>query len=100
LKYSYNVKKTDANHAEIIAAFRSMGAFVKDVHDLPEFVDCIVFFRGQVTFVEIKDGTLPPSKRKLTTGELDFKHDCEAVGGNWALVESLSDATLLLMPDM
>ena len=97
-KYSYHRSKVDANHTEIVKAFRSMGAYVLDTHDLKNCCDCIVNFRGQITAVEIKDGAKPLSQRKLKKGEQEFKDDWQDNGGRWALVETLSDVTLLLMP--
>ena len=65
--------KKDANHAEIVKAFEKMGCSVIDVSMAPVGFDILVGYGG-LTFgvtmpVEIKDGTKPPSARKLTANE-------------------------------
>jgi hypothetical protein len=65
--------RKDSNHKEIIQVFRDLGATVADTAQLGSgFPDCVVGFRGNNVLVEIKDGSLPPSKRKLTPDELKF----------------------------
>ena len=65
--------RKDSNHKEIIQAFRDLGASVFDTAALGSgFPDCVLGFRGQNVLVEIKDGSLPPSKRKLTPDEQKF----------------------------
>lgn len=65
--------RKDSNHKEIIQAFRDLGATVFDTAALGSgFPDCVLGFRGQNVLVEIKDGLLPPSKRKLTPDEQKF----------------------------
>jgi len=68
--------RKDGNHKEIIAAFRSFGATVFDTASLGSgFPDIVVGMRNNNVLVEIKDGSLPPSKRKLTPDELKFHAD-------------------------
>jgi len=65
--------RKDSNHKEIIQAFRDLGATVFDTASLGSgFPDCVLGFRGVNVLVEIKDGSLPPSKRKLTPDEHKF----------------------------
>lgn len=64
--------KVDDNQAEIVQAFRSAGASVKQVHIVKGFVDVVVGYCGVTELVEIKDGSKPPSKRNLTAGEQEF----------------------------
>lgn len=67
--------RKDSNHKEIIQVFRDLGATVFDTASLGSgFPDCVIGFRGVNVLVEIKDGLLPPSKRKLTLDEQKF-HD-------------------------
>jgi hypothetical protein len=46
--------------------------------------------------VEIKDGKLPPSARKLTEGEQEFKAKIESVGCKYWVIESVEDAISML----
>ena len=61
--------RKDANHAEVIRAFERLGCSVIDVSGTPCGFDIVVGYAGQSRLVEIKDGTKPPSARKLTTNE-------------------------------
>ena len=59
--------KTDANHTEIVAALRQVGATVQSLAAVGQGVpDLMVAFRSNLHLLEIKDGTLPPSHRRLT----------------------------------
>lgn len=68
--------KRDGNHAEIVHALRRVpGCRVFDAGDVGGgFPDLVVGFQGQITMLEVKDGSLPPSARKLTKEEKKF-HD-------------------------
>lgn len=90
--------RVDDNHYEVIRAFKQMGAGVLDIHNLDSCCDIIVMFRGHTIFVEIKDGSKALSARKLSEGEQKFKKACEYQRVRWALVESLTDVTVLLTP--
>ena len=85
--------RVDANHAEIVKLFRSIGWQVLDVSQLKNCCDIVVSKAGRTIMVEIKDGAKPPSARKLTGGELEFKNRWL---GEWALVESVDDALALV----
>ena len=61
--------KKDANHAEIVKAFEKMGCSVIDVSATPCGFDILVGRGGVCIPVEIKDGSKPPSARKLTANE-------------------------------
>jgi hypothetical protein len=65
--------RVDANHKEIIMALRAIGASVVSTHQLGKgFPDALVMFRGRLYLIEIKDGSKPPSARKLTEQEQRF----------------------------
>ena len=63
-------RRVDANHAQIIADLRNIGAAVLDVHALPGALDLLVGWRGVLHLVEVKDGAKPPSAQRLTPAEV------------------------------
>jgi Holliday junction resolvase len=66
-------KRTDKNQREIVAALRKIGCSVYPTHMVGHgFVDLVAGFRGKNFLLEIKDGSLPPSRKKLTTDEKLF----------------------------
>lgn len=65
--------RTDSNHREILDAFRRCGYSVADTSQLGDgFTDAVVARDMDTTLVEIKDGTKPPSKQKLTGDQEKF----------------------------
>lgn len=65
--------RVDANQPEIVAALKAMGAEVTDLSAVGSGVcDLLVSYRGQWYAIEIKDGSKPPSKRKLTDDQVDW----------------------------
>lgn len=65
--------KVDDNHKEIVSAYRSVGASVLDLSSVGQGCpDLLVGFRGVNYLVEIKDGSKPPSRRKLTDDQVKF----------------------------
>jgi hypothetical protein len=65
--------RVDANHAEIVAAFRACGCQVLDLSRVGGGCpDLLVSARGVLFLVEVKDGTKPPSARRLTSMEAQF----------------------------
>lgn len=88
------VARTDKNHLEIINAFRRMGCVVKSTHQIGQgFPDIVVLCQGIVKLCEIKDGSLPPSGRKLTPDEEKFH--AEWYGGV-DIVQSVDDVEKLV----
>ncbi len=83
----------DANQPEIVDAFRKLGCSVLIISQLKNCCDAFIAKGGVTVAVEIKDGTLPPSKRKLTDGEREFR---ESWRGHYAVVESIDDVTNLV----
>jgi Holliday junction resolvase len=62
--------RVDANQNEIVNALRRAGASVAVTsHVGGGFPDVVVGFRGVNYLFEIKDGSKPPSKRRLTDDE-------------------------------
>lgn len=67
--------RTDANQTEIVNALRDVGASVAITSMIGAgFPDIVVGYRGTNFLMEIKDGSKPPSARKLTKAERKF-HD-------------------------
>jgi hypothetical protein len=65
--------KVDRNQAEIVKAFRQIGASVQILSAVGKGCpDVLVGFRGKNVLVEIKDGELPPSGRVLTADQRDW----------------------------
>lgn len=92
MKRKYN-NKVDANQPELVALWRTLGCVVIPVTAEPDAgFDVIVCYNGCVELVEIKDGNKPPSKRKLTDGELVRKAELEGVGCALNIIETEDQA--------
>ena len=89
-------KKRDGNHSEIVKHFESIGFHVLTIADIPKCCD-LVITKGRSAYVEIKDGSLQPSQRKLTPDEFIFKKRIEEKGGLWFLVETIQDVNNIYM---
>ena len=62
--------RVDDNQAEIVQALRKAGVVVTPMHQLGKGVaDLLCSYRQVWTVLEVKDGSKPPSARKLTTDE-------------------------------
>ena len=82
--------RTDANHSDVVAALRSIGASVSDTSRAGNgFPDLVVGYRGRNWLIEVKDGEKPPSARKLTPAQVEFKATWR---GHWAVVYSAVEA--------
>lgn len=90
------IARTDSNQKEIVAALRNCGAVVFHLHTVKNLFDLLVAYNGKVYCVEVKDGSLTPSKRKLTDGELECKRKLESVGVTYHVVNSVSEALQLI----
>lgn len=65
--------RTDRNQAEIVALLRSKGATVCDTSQLGGgYPDLTIGYMGRTFHAEIKDGSKPPSKRKLTPDQEEW----------------------------
>lgn len=85
-------RRTDGNHAEIANGFRQVGCRVHQTHALGQgFPDLTCFdpVSGHIFLVETKDGSLPPSRRKLSPAEARFHEEWD--GSKLFIVESLED---------
>lgn len=83
-------KRKDANHNEIAEYLQERGWAVHDTSGLGfGFPDALVGKPEFCCVVEIKDGSKPPSARKLTPDEQRFKDNWT---GPYVLAESPEDA--------
>jgi hypothetical protein len=85
--------RRDDNEQSIIKAMRAEGAFVKVINDEGTF-DLLCWYNGRTLLLEIKDGSKPPSARRLTPAEQKF-HD-EWPGSDLYIVNSVEEAIALL----
>lgn len=85
--------KVDSNQPALVEAFRKMGCSVLIVAQLKQCCDIFVSKNLKTAAVEIKDGTLPPSKKMLTEGELKFAQTWK---GMYFIVEDLSGVQLVV----
>lgn len=83
--------KADANQAEIVEFVRQFpGAYVKVLSQYPGQLDLLVYWRGVLTWWEIK----PPGKeRDLTESEREILAACP---GKTLVVTSIDDARYVL----
>lgn len=71
----YRRNAVDANQNEIVEALRKAGCSVSPISQAGEGVpDLIAGFRGVNYLLEVKDGSKPPSKQKLTVKQRKW-HD-------------------------
>ena len=82
--------KRDGNEAAILAALRGLGVWHRQLDRTSGF-DLLLCWRGQSWIVEIKDGSQPPSARKLTPNEYRTRAELEAIGVGYHVCESLDD---------
>jgi hypothetical protein len=86
----YRVRKVDANQPDIVETFRSMGCSVWITSEIGRGApDLVVGGQGWCVPVEVKDGSQPPSKRKLTKDETKWKAEWI---GPYAIVETREQA--------
>ena len=88
----FRAAKVDANQPEIEKAFRKLGWYVLIISQLKNCCDIMVSKGGRTIAIEIKDGSKPPSHRKLSPGELKFKDEWQ---GEYALITSVDDVKLI-----
>lgn len=86
--------RTDDNQNEIVEDLRRVGASVAITSVIGAgFPDIVVGYRGNNYLIEIKDGSKPPSRRRLTPDEQEF-HDLWR--GTVAVVNSSDEALKII----
>ena len=83
-------KRIDSNQKEIVSALRKLGASVLIMSDLGNGApDAAVGYKGHTYFLEIKDGSKPPSKQRLTPLEQLFFNTWR---GHVCIIKSVTEA--------
>ena len=81
--------RVDDNQKAIVEAFRQLGCSVLHLHSLGQGAgDILVGYGGLCMMCEVKDGSKPPSRRRLTA--LEDKFHASWTGGI-RIVENLDD---------
>jgi hypothetical protein len=66
-------KRVDANQKKIVQQLRKLGCSVSVTSMIGKgFPDFVIGMRGKNYLIELKDGSKPPSQRKLTPDEVKF----------------------------
>lgn len=87
--------RTDANHQEILDALRAIGCCAWSTHQIGGgFPDIVASRAGETWCLEVKDGSLPPSARRLTRDELRFAATWR---GKYAVVTSAEEARRIVL---
>ena len=92
-------KRTDRTHAACRDALRAAGWYVYDSHHVGGgFMDLIAIKHGRVVFAEVKDGTLPPSRRCLTPDEQRVHAEFQLAGAEVYVMEDAADLSYFERP--
>ena len=85
--------RVDTNQRRIVLALRQVGASVATLSDAGAGVpDLLVGYRGLTLLMEVKDGSKPPSQRKLTKDQEQWHGRWR--GGPCLVVISAEDALM------
>ena len=83
--------KVDANQEQIVQALRACGATVQSLANVGKGVpDLLVGYQGKTLLLEVKDGRLAPSARRLTEDQLVWHGAWR--GGPLAVVDGVDAA--------
>ena len=86
--------RIDANQNAIVDALRECGATVRIISQGAGIPDLLVGYNGYTILMELKDGSKPPSARRLTEDEQKFFD--EWTGGMLVIVNSIDEALDIL----
>lgn len=90
---SRHARAVDANQSEVVKALRSVGALVQHLHGVGNGCpDLVVAYRKRTVWLEVKDGTKPPSARKLTPAEEAWHRVWTGAGLAVYVVSSVEEA--------
>lgn len=82
-------KRIDANQPEIVQALRRVGIAV---WVLSSPADLLTGHQGRFRTLEVKDGSKPPSARRLTPEEVAYHGTCESMRLPHHIVLSVDEA--------
>lgn len=86
-------RRVDANQSDIVDALRAVGCFVHDCSAIGDgFPDLLCARAGRLWLVEVKDGSKPPSERRLTPAQHEFHQLLLAAGVTVYVVKSVDEA--------
>ena len=86
--------RKDSNQTEVVQGLRDRGISVAITSNVGSgFPDLVLGYKGFNYLCELKDGKKPPSKRKLTPAEQDFKCDWT---GNYFVANNLHEILYLI----
>jgi hypothetical protein len=89
--------RVDTNHAVIVGALRACGATVQSLAQVGGGCpDILVGYRGRNLLLEIKDGSKPPSARKLTADQVPWHAEWR---GAVRVVDNVDSAIAALAPN-
>lgn len=82
--------KVDANQSDIVSAARKMGCTVQPLHTVGSGCpDLLVGINGANYLWEVKDGSRPPSERKLTPDQIKWHENWR---GHVIVIKSVDEA--------
>lgn len=88
--------RTDATHSAIRKALRDSGFYVRDMSRVGEgWPDLFLAKGGTVLLAEVKDGSLPPSHRRLTSAQADLHVTLARAGVQVVILTSVEDVKQL-----
>lgn len=86
--------KVDCNQVEIVKALRQIGASVQPLHMVGQGCpDLLIGLAGKNFLFELKDSSKPPSKRGLTTDQIEWFH---AWRGQVHIAKSIEEALAII----
>lgn len=96
---SYRARRIDVNQPTIVKHFRKLGCSVAILSEVGKGIPDILVSRLRsnlppwTALIEIKDGSKPPSARKLTPDEQDFHNKWQ---GELYIIESIEQVDALV----
>lgn len=96
LRRRSSAHRRDDNHHEITDALTAAGWLVADTSQVGNgFPDLIAIRHGLVEFIEVKDGSKPPSKRRLSSDEQVTALQFAQAGKRIRVIETVEQAVSL-----
>jgi hypothetical protein len=87
--------RTDTNQQQIVKALRDKGCSVQSLHQLGKGIpDLLVGYGGNNYLLELKDGSKPPSKQRLTDDETKWQSQWQ---GQVTVVNSIETAIAVVL---